>query len=161
MTTVDDAIAIRDAITAAGRPLTLTEAGHECSITRWRAYRAMRLGVDAGGLTWVRSGAHWVIDTSLDGVPGQPAAPTVVATATEATATFTPPDEGGAPILQYQVETSTTTTTTPWVTTHAGSPAVVPNAGEWVLTDTVTMRVRAANTIGYGPWSDTGSGIAA
>jgi hypothetical protein len=159
MTTLDDALAIREAIQDAGRPLTLTEAGHAASITRWRAYKAVRLGVGAGGFTYVRVGAHWRIDTSLSGAPAAPATPTVVATLTEATCTFVPPDPGGAPILQYDVETMSTTTPTPWRVVVQGSPAVVQNFGEWVTGDTVSMRVRAVNVVGYGPWSDWGTDV--
>jgi hypothetical protein len=159
MTTLDDALAIREAIQDAGRPLTLTEAGHAASITRWRAYKAVRLGVGAGGFTYVRVGAHWRIDTSLSGAPAAPAAPTVVATLTEATGTFTAPDEGGAAIVQYQVEMVTTTTPDAVMIVVLDSPAVFENNGEWVTGDTVQMRVRAGNVIGYGPWSDWGTDV--
>lgn len=62
MTTIEDAAAISTAIENAGRPLTLTEAGHAARISRFRTWRAVRSGVGDGTFTYVRVGSRWLID---------------------------------------------------------------------------------------------------
>jgi hypothetical protein len=64
MARAEDTQAIVDACATLG-PLTLTEAGHAARISRWRAYVAIRAGVNAQPdplLVWVRVGPFWKVD---------------------------------------------------------------------------------------------------
>jgi hypothetical protein len=66
MARAEDTQAIVDACAALG-PLTLTEAGHAARISRWRAYVAIRAGVNAQPdplLVWTRVGPFWKVDAA-------------------------------------------------------------------------------------------------
>jgi hypothetical protein len=164
MTVVDDALAIRQAVIDAGEPLTLTEAGHATSMTRWRSYRATKYGVQEGGLSYVRDGAHYKIDNELVDPYPAPAAPTVTATATELTITWVPPVGGDGNILQYGVSWQNTTTPAgPFIVTVAApdTSVVIPNGGEWLVGETLSATVVAQSIAGNSPASPAGTGVAA
>lgn len=64
MSAATDADLVIAAITDAGEPLTLTEAGHAAVLPRWRAYKGVQFGLSAEPptLTYARVGAQFLID---------------------------------------------------------------------------------------------------
>lgn len=82
--------------------------------------------------------------------PAAPSAPTITGiTMTSAVVNFTPPNNGGSAILEYQVGYSTTSTG-PSTTVSGTSPRTITGLEPG---RTYYFWVRARNSVGWGPWS--------
>ncbi|MGH9091003.1 MAG: fibronectin type III domain-containing protein [Acidimicrobiales bacterium] len=102
-------------------------------------------GTDAEGVGEGQLSDTWEFQT----VPGQPAAPTVIAGDQAATATWTAPPAGGSEITSYSTVTSAPTGRS---CTWTSGPLTCMINGLHNGT-TYTLTVRATNTLGQGPTS--------
>lgn len=111
----------------------------------------------SGGLTGY-SGARssfttgtWAL-TRIPKVPAAPATPTATASGNTITVSWVAPDNNGATITSYQIQRADNSamTTNPVTYTDTASPIAI---GSLNYGQAYYVRVRAYNSVGWGPWS--------